>query len=195
MSRASRTCVIAAPCSPSRPRPLRSGPSRSNDSGSNRTPWPSTSARKSAAAASETAYPSSSRRGASATSGCTSPREPMPTRRTRTSVLGEQLTHPRHDLLGIEPDALHPLVVRQAAEGVLELEAREAERPRRVDDLGRDRVGRPAVDRALGAELQRCLLLRHRGPTALTAELVHVGQEVRQELLSRLLVTRRDVAR
>src|SRR3954462_9910535 len=47
----------------------------------------------------------------------------------------EQLADPGDDLGAVEPDRLHPELVREAAHGVLQLEPREPQRTHRPGDL------------------------------------------------------------
>src|SRR5262249_23144427 len=88
------------------------------------------------------------------------------------------LPHHRHDLVAIELDAAHQLVMRQGAGGIFEWEAREAERLGGRGDLAGDRLGRADIERAV-IGLVHELVPAHRRPAAFLADAIAHGLVVR----------------
>ena len=109
-------------------------------------------------------------------------------------VLGERVAHARRHLFSNQLDARQHLLVRQRAAAVFQIEARQAEHARGVDDLRRDRLGRADAERAARARLALEMRARRRRPAALAADAVHHRLIVRPQLFLRGFVGRGDVA-
>src|SRR5262249_9696169 len=107
----------------------------------------------------------------------------------------EQFSYAWRHLCTVQLDALHLGVVRQRAVAVLEVESAESEGSNGRGQLICDRGGRPDVQRYIRARLAPEMRARDRLPAAFGADAIHQRCIVGPELLTSLLVARRDVTR